>query len=167
MEKCVLKRNAYNSTAWIKKYIWFRAVFSKPVNFTFGVLLSIILYIACAFFHVFSSINCYTSFHRCMIITLWCSFLNFLIHFILLQVCKAYDHQEKEHIAVKIIKNKKPFLNQAQIEVKLLELMNRHDPEGKYYIGNLNHPLQSYTIFTYKHPPLYYNKYPLINALHC
>ncbi|KAK3740565.1 hypothetical protein QZH41_014960, partial [Actinostola sp. cb2023] len=53
------------------------------------------------------------------------------------QVCKAYDHQEKEHIAVKIIKNKKPFLNQAQIEVKLLELMNRHDPEGKYYIVRL------------------------------
>ncbi|XP_032243235.1 dual specificity tyrosine-phosphorylation-regulated kinase 1A isoform X2 [Nematostella vectensis] len=53
------------------------------------------------------------------------------------QVCKAYDHQEKEHIAVKIIKNKKPFLNQAQIEVKLLELMNKNDPDGKYYIVRL------------------------------
>ena len=50
-------------------------------------------------------------------------------------MCKAYDHQEKEFIAIKIIKNKKPFLNQAQIEVRLLELMNSHDPEGKYYIG--------------------------------
>ncbi|KAJ7392715.1 Dual specificity tyrosine-phosphorylation-regulated kinase 1A [Desmophyllum pertusum] len=53
------------------------------------------------------------------------------------QVCKAYDHQEKENIAIKIIKNKKPFLNQAQIEVRLLELMNTHDPEGKYYIVRL------------------------------
>lgn len=53
------------------------------------------------------------------------------------QVCKAYDHQEKEYIAIKIIKNKKPFLNQAQIEVRLLELMNAHDPEGKYYIVRL------------------------------
>jgi hypothetical protein len=60
---------------------------------------------------------------------------SFIPFWFLFQVCKAYDHQEKEHIAVKIIKNKKPFLNQAQIEVKLLELMNRHDPEGKYYIG--------------------------------
>lgn len=38
-------------------------------------------------------------------------------------------------MAIKIIKNKKPFLNQAQIEVKLLEMMNRADAENKYYIG--------------------------------
>ena len=52
-----------------------------------------------------------------------------------LQVVKAYDYQEKEEVAIKIIKNKKPFLNQAQIEVQLLELMNSHDPECKFYIG--------------------------------
>lgn len=48
---------------------------------------------------------------------------------------KAYDHEEQCHVAIKIIKNKKPFLNQAQIEVKLLEMMNRADAENKYYIG--------------------------------
>ncbi|XP_025101248.1 dual specificity tyrosine-phosphorylation-regulated kinase 1B-like isoform X1 [Pomacea canaliculata] len=53
------------------------------------------------------------------------------------QVVKAYDHGDQEHVAIKIIKNKKPFLNQAQIEVKLLELMNRHDAENKYYIVRL------------------------------
>lgn len=52
------------------------------------------------------------------------------------QVVKAYDHVEQCHVAIKIIKNKKPFLNQAQIEVKLLEMMNRADAENKYYIGN-------------------------------
>ena len=52
-----------------------------------------------------------------------------------LQVVKAYDHEDSEHVAIKIIKNKKPFLNQAQIEVRLLELMNKHDAECKYYIG--------------------------------
>lgn len=52
------------------------------------------------------------------------------------QVVKAYDHEEQCHVAVKIIKNKKPFLNQAQIEVKLLEMMNKADAENKYYIGN-------------------------------
>lgn len=41
-------------------------------------------------------------------------------------------------MAIKIIKNKKPFLNQAQIEVKLLEMMNRADAENKYYIGKKN-----------------------------
>ncbi|XP_033641736.1 dual specificity tyrosine-phosphorylation-regulated kinase 1B-like [Asterias rubens] len=53
------------------------------------------------------------------------------------QVAKAYDHQEQEYVAIKIIKNKKPFLNQAQIEVRLLELMNKHDTDCKYYIVKL------------------------------
>lgn len=53
------------------------------------------------------------------------------------QVVKAFDHAEQCHVAIKIIKNKKPFLNQAQIEVKLLEMMNRADVENKYYIGKL------------------------------
>lgn len=48
---------------------------------------------------------------------------------------KAYDLVDQEQIAIKIIKNKKPFFNQAQIEVKLLELMNKHDVDSKYYIG--------------------------------
>ncbi len=52
-----------------------------------------------------------------------------------LKVAKAYDHQEQEYVAIKIIKNKKPFLNQAQIEVRLLDLMNKHDVDSKYYIG--------------------------------
>lgn len=48
---------------------------------------------------------------------------------------KAYDHTDQSHVAIKVIKNKKPFLNQAQIEVRLLELMNKHDIDSKYYIG--------------------------------
>lgn len=55
--------------------------------------------------------------------------------FVCLQVVKAYDHHEQEWVAIKIIKNKKAFLNQAQIELRLLELMNKHDTEMKYYIG--------------------------------
>lgn len=54
------------------------------------------------------------------------------------QVVKAYDHHEQEWIAIKIIKNKKAFLNQAQIELRLLELMNKHDTEMKYYIGTVH-----------------------------
>lgn len=53
------------------------------------------------------------------------------------QVVKAYDHVEQTQVAIKIIKNKKPFLNQAQIEVKLLEIMNRADVDNKYYIVRL------------------------------
>lgn len=57
------------------------------------------------------------------------------------QVVKAYDTIDQTAVAVKVIKNKKPFLNQAQIEVKLLELMNRHDADSKYYIGKKKHTL--------------------------
>ncbi len=53
------------------------------------------------------------------------------------QVVKAYDHLEQCPVAIKVIKNKKPFLDQAQIEVRLLELMNKHDADSKYYIGTV------------------------------
>lgn len=51
------------------------------------------------------------------------------------QVVKAFDHEEQVQVAIKIIKNKKPFLNQAQIEVRLLEMMNNHEVD--------HHPLYS------------------------
>lgn len=49
------------------------------------------------------------------------------------QVVKAFDEVDQCHVAIKIIKNKKPFLNQAQIEVKLLEMMNNQDTNGTLY----------------------------------
>ncbi len=48
---------------------------------------------------------------------------------------KAYDVVEKEWIAIKIIKNKRAFYQQALIEKRLLELLNTKDMENKYYIG--------------------------------
>jgi serine/threonine protein kinase len=51
------------------------------------------------------------------------------------QVIKAWDRVKQEAVAVKIIKNKKPFYNQALIEIKLLKLMNQRDPEDQYFIG--------------------------------
>lgn len=59
---------------------------------------------------------------------------------------KAYDRAEQEWVAIKIIKNKKAFLNQAQIEVRLLELMNKHDTEMKYYIGNFISELSAFKL---------------------
>uniref|UniRef100_A0A913IDX5 Dual specificity tyrosine-phosphorylation-regulated kinase mbk-1 n=1 Tax=Strongyloides stercoralis TaxID=6248 RepID=A0A913IDX5_STRER len=56
------------------------------------------------------------------------------------QVAKAFDMIANEDVAIKIIKNKKPFLDQAWIEIKLLELMNSHNSNGKYYVVKLkNH----------------------------
>ncbi|KAK2165089.1 hypothetical protein LSH36_55g08046 [Paralvinella palmiformis] len=53
------------------------------------------------------------------------------------QVVKVYDSVDQEYVAIKVIKNKKPFLNQAQIELRLLEHMNKHDPQNKYYVVKL------------------------------
>lgn len=53
------------------------------------------------------------------------------------QVVKAFDSEEQEYVAIKIIKNKRPFLQQAQIEVRLLELMNQHENELSAYIVKL------------------------------
>lgn len=46
------------------------------------------------------------------------------------QVVKAFDHGAQCHVAIKIIKNRKPFLNQAATEIKLLKLMNGYDCNG-------------------------------------
>jgi serine/threonine protein kinase len=51
------------------------------------------------------------------------------------QVCEAYDQKERKKVAVKIIKNKTAFRNQAKIEIKLLQEMNSRDPEDKMHIG--------------------------------
>lgn len=53
------------------------------------------------------------------------------------QVVKAFDIQDQEYIAIKIIKNKRPFLQQAHIEVRLLELMNQHENDYSSYIVKL------------------------------
>ncbi|KRY78165.1 Serine/threonine-protein kinase minibrain [Trichinella pseudospiralis] len=48
------------------------------------------------------------------------------------QVVKALDTFENCHVAIKVIKNKRPFLNQAQIEVQLLQMMNRLDENSNH-----------------------------------
>ena len=57
------------------------------------------------------------------------------MNYTLEKVVKALDLESNEQVAIKIIKNKKPFYNQAQIEVQLLELMNKQELDTKNYIG--------------------------------
>lgn len=45
------------------------------------------------------------------------------------QVVRAYDHVARCYVAIKIIKNKKAFLDQAQIEVRLLKLIRQFQNE--------------------------------------
>lgn len=62
------------------------------------------------------------------------------------QVCECYDHKKKENIALKIIKNKPKFHQQATIEVRVLHAMRESDPEDlkniirmKNYFSYRNH----------------------------
>jgi len=44
------------------------------------------------------------------------------------QVVKAYDNSRSESVAIKIIKSKKPYLQQAKTEIELLQFLNQKDP---------------------------------------
>ncbi|KAF9541985.1 hypothetical protein EC957_002487 [Mortierella hygrophila] len=48
------------------------------------------------------------------------------------QVAKCYDHKTGEYVAIKIIRNKKRFHCQAVVEVKILDNLNKWDPEAKH-----------------------------------
>ncbi|KAJ2872253.1 serine/threonine protein kinase, CMGC, dual-specificity [Coemansia aciculifera] len=50
------------------------------------------------------------------------------------QVLRACDHKTGETVAIKIIRNRKRFHHQAQVEVKLLECLRRWDPSGAHNI---------------------------------
>ena len=43
------------------------------------------------------------------------------------QVCKCYDHKEKKHVAIKIIRNQKRFHRQAKVEIKVLDELKTPD----------------------------------------
>ncbi|KAJ1960959.1 serine/threonine protein kinase, CMGC, dual-specificity [Dispira parvispora] len=50
------------------------------------------------------------------------------------QVLRVHDHKLGKQVAVKIIRNKKRFHCQAQIEIKLLEMLRRWDGDGTHHV---------------------------------
>jgi hypothetical protein len=50
-------------------------------------------------------------------------------------VVKAFDRISHEQVAVKIIKNKQQFYNQAKIEIQILQDLNSKDKYNKYNVG--------------------------------
>mmetsp|Transcript_27077 Transcript_27077/g.46689 ORF Transcript_27077/g.46689 Transcript_27077/m.46689 type:complete len:607 (-) Transcript_27077:83-1903(-) len=53
------------------------------------------------------------------------------------QVVKAFDRKNQEYVAIKIIKNKKPFFQQAKLEIEILEQLNGLDPHDQYNLVRL------------------------------
>ncbi|CAG8730073.1 17122_t:CDS:2, partial [Racocetra persica] len=54
------------------------------------------------------------------------------------QVLKCLDHKTGEYVAVKIIRNKKRFHCQALVEVKILECLNKWDPDDSHNIVHMD-----------------------------
>ncbi|XP_037909911.1 dual specificity tyrosine-phosphorylation-regulated kinase 2 isoform X3 [Hermetia illucens] len=59
------------------------------------------------------------------------------------QVIRALDHKTNQHVAIKIIRNKKRFLNQAVVELDILDELREKDADGTH---NVIHMLD-YTYF--------------------
>jgi dual specificity tyrosine-phosphorylation-regulated kinase 1 len=47
------------------------------------------------------------------------------------QVVRCVDRNTGEEVAVKILKNRKPFYNQGLVEVRTLQYLNSHDPQQR------------------------------------
>jgi dual specificity tyrosine-phosphorylation-regulated kinase 2/3/4 len=67
------------------------------------------------------------------------------------QAIKCYDHKNKEHVALKIIRSKKRFYHQATVEVKILKYIRDNDPKGRSNV------VKTLDYFTFrKHIVIYY-----------
>ncbi|XP_021700662.1 dual specificity tyrosine-phosphorylation-regulated kinase 2 isoform X3 [Aedes aegypti] len=50
------------------------------------------------------------------------------------QVIRALDHKTNQHVAIKIIRNKKRFHHQALVEVRILDELRKKDADGAYNV---------------------------------
>ncbi|OMJ91102.1 hypothetical protein SteCoe_6467 [Stentor coeruleus] len=54
------------------------------------------------------------------------------------QVCKCFDHKSKAFTAIKIIKNKRRYHQQAEIEIKILSTLNKKDRDNSNNVIHLD-----------------------------
>ena len=68
------------------------------------------------------------------------------------QVVQVFDHKSKEHLALKIIRNRPRFHQQAEIEVKVLRSLMENDKSDKFNIVRLKETLtfRSHTCITFE-----------------
>jgi len=51
------------------------------------------------------------------------------------KVVKAFDKKRSIFVAIKVVKSWTPFWKQAQMEIKLLKYLRKHDLHDKWNIG--------------------------------
>eukprot|EP00051_Salpingoeca_urceolata_P018357 m.257069 g.257069 ORF g.257069 m.257069 type:complete len:463 (+) comp19179_c0_seq3:314-1702(+) len=78
------------------------------------------------------------------------------------QVAEAFDRTENKRVAIKIIKNKTAFRNQAKIEIRLLEEMNQADPTDVHHVVRLLRHFEHRNHLCLVFELLSYNLYDLV-----
>ncbi|CDS36426.1 dual specificity [Echinococcus multilocularis] len=63
------------------------------------------------------------------------------------EVVAAYDHRNRQRVALKIIRNRPNLHEQAKVEAKMLSVLMRRDPKGK------NFTLRMFDDFTFRNHP--------------
>jgi len=58
------------------------------------------------------------------------------------KVCRCFDHKTKDHVAVKILRNRKRFHQQGQIERSILERLRQQDPDDKLCVVKVKNSFQ-------------------------
>ena len=57
-------------------------------------------------------------------------------------LAQVYDHKERQHVALKMVRNEKRFHRQAQEEVRILQLLGKQDANGQH---NIVHTYENFT----------------------
>lgn len=84
------------------------------------------------------------------------------------QVVKAIDHKTNAQVAIKIIRNKKKFHQQAQVEIRVLTHLRDRDPEGKYGIIRMmdTFVFRNHVCLTYELLSMNLYEYMKLNKFH-
>ena len=84
------------------------------------------------------------------------------------QVIRCIDHRTGVPVACKIIRNKKRFHTQAQVEIRVLNHLKDRDPDGKYGIIRLieNFTFRNHVCLTYELLALNLYEHMKVNKFH-
>jgi dual specificity tyrosine-phosphorylation-regulated kinase 2/3/4 len=84
------------------------------------------------------------------------------------QVVRCVDHKTNTQVAVKIIRNKKRFHTQAQVEIRVLSHLRDRDPEGKYGIIRMldTFTFRNHVCLTYELLSMNLYEYMKLNKFH-
>ncbi|KAI3654616.1 hypothetical protein MP228_000670 [Amoeboaphelidium protococcarum] len=82
------------------------------------------------------------------------------------QVVEAYDIEQRQRVAIKIIKNRKSFHHQGSIELKILQYLMQYDPDDSKNIVRFKHHFQHRNHLCLVYELLSHNLYEMLKNDH-